>query len=49
MLFLVISESLFPTFLNVEKETSEAGFKLYPLSRTFLKLEILIDGHLSFA
>ena len=23
--------------------------KLYPLSRTFLKLEILIDGHLSFA
>jgi stage III sporulation protein AF len=32
------------TLLNLEMK-----IKLYPLSRTFLKLEILIDGHLSFA
>ena len=33
------------TFMGYLKGKS----KLYPLSRTFLKLEILIDGHLSFA
>ena len=32
-----------------EFEKMDFKNKLYPLSRTFLKLEILIDGHLSFA
>ena len=32
-----------------QKELESTKNKLYPLSRTFLKLEILIDGHLSFA
>ena len=40
-----ISEKVYNTIIPIINHY----FKLYPLSRTFLKLEILIDGHLSFA
>ena len=39
----------FYTFEPCEPGEYIYQIKLYPLSRTFLKLEILIDGHLSFA
>ena len=43
-----VTSSLGNIELDIPRDR-KGEFKLYPLSRTFLKLEILIDGHLSFA